>query len=169
MGKRAVDLFDDPAWKTETEAAHPARPSSASLICTLTLVVLFMASTALPWFDSGETPPWTPFSHWLNRGWSPGSQRWGLLMLALGAALAAATGITIRTRRKILFGLLPVFAAALVVVTILETAAHLSVNPGPPIQADFGAWIGEGLAVLVLITAAVAAIFGIPTRFRQPG
>ena len=169
MGKRAVDLFDDPAWKTETEAVHPARPSQASLICTLTLVVLFMASTALPWFHSGETPPWTPFSHWLNRGWSPGSQRWGLLMLALGAALAVATGITIRTRRKILFGLLPVFAAALALMTILETSARLSVNPGPLLQSDFGAWIGGGLAVLVLTTAAVAAIFGIPNRFRQPG
>lgn len=90
-------------------------------------------------------------------------------MLALGAALAAATGTTIRTRRKILFGLLPVFAAALMVMTILETSAHLSVSPGPALQADFGAWIGGGLAVLVLISAAVAAIFGIPNRFRQPG
>lgn len=168
MGKRAVDLFDDPAWRMEGEVVHLARPSQASLIYTLTLVVLFMASTALPWFQSGETLPWTPFSHWLNRGWSPGTQRWGLLMLALGAALAVAAGLTIRTRRKILFGVLPVFAAALVVMTILETSAHLSENPGPPLHADFGAWIGDGLAFLVLVTAAIAAIFGIPEHFRRP-
>ncbi len=56
MGKRTVDLFDDPAWKTKTEAVHPVRPSQAALICTLTLVVLFMASTALPWFHSARRP-----------------------------------------------------------------------------------------------------------------
>ncbi|MDA8311082.1 MAG: hypothetical protein M0Z46_10825 [Actinomycetota bacterium] len=168
MGKRAVDLFDDPAWKARVEAARPARPSEASLICTLILVLLFMASMALPWFQSGETPPWTPFSRWLNLGWSPGTQKWGLLLVALGAALAVATGLTIRTRRKVLFGFLPACATALVVTTLLETSAHLSVNPGPPLQPDFGARFGDGLAVLVLITATVATLFGIPQRFRQP-
>jgi len=83
-------------------------------------------------------------------------------------ALATATGLTIRTHRKVLFGLLPVLATALVVMTVLETSAHLGVNPGPLLQADFGAWFGVSLAALVLVTAASAAIFGIPERFRQP-
>ena len=167
MRKRAVELFDDPAWRPEVEAVHPARPSQASLICTLIAVVLFIASMALPWFRSGETSPWTPFSHWLNLGWSPGTQGLGLLLVALGAALAAVTAITIWTRHKVLFGLLPLLATALVVMTVLEASAHLSVDPGPLLQADFGAWLGEGLAVFVLITAAVATIFGISERFRS--
>lgn len=168
MGKRAVDLFDDAPWETGVEAVRPARLARASLIGTLILVVLFMASMALPWFDSGETPPWTPFSHWLNLGWSPGTQRWGFLLLALAGVLAIAAGLTIRTRRLALFGLLPVLATALVVMTVLETAAHPSVDPGPLLQADFGAWIGDALAVCVLIAAVAAAMFGMTKRSRQP-
>jgi len=168
MAKRAVDLFDDPPWKSEDATVPRVRPARAALNCTLVLVLLFIASMALPWFHSGETPPWTPFAHWLDLGWAPGTQRWGFLLLALGAALATATGLTIRTHRKVLFGLLPVLATALVVMTVLETSAHLGVNPGPLLQADFGAWFGVSLAALVLVTAASAAIFGIPERFRQP-
>lgn len=167
MKKRAVDLFDDPPWSTEVEGAHPARPSRASLTCAQTLALLFVASTCLPWFQSGETPPWTPYSHWLNLGWWPGTQRWGFLLLALGAAFAAATGLTIRTRRRALFGLLPPLATALAVMTALEASAHLLVDPGPPLQADFGAWLGEALAVLSMVAAAIAAAFGIPERLRQ--
>lgn len=165
VGRRRIDLFDDSPRNTDAAAARPAR---ASLVCTLILVILFMASMTLPWFHSGETPPWTAFSHWLNLGWSPGTQRWGFLLLTLATALATATGLTIRMRRRALFVLLPAFAAALVILTVLETSAHLSVNPGPLLQADFGAWIGDGLAVCVLVAAVAAAMFGIPKRSLAP-
>jgi hypothetical protein len=167
VAKRAVDLLDDPAWKHEVGTVHPPRPSNASLVCTLILVFLFMASMALPWFHSEETPPWTPFSHWLDLGWSPGTQRWGFLLFALAVALAVVIGFTIRERHKVLFGLLPLLAAALVVTTILEASAHLSPDPGPPLRADFGAWTGEGFAFCILVAAAVAAIFGTPKGCRQ--
>ena len=105
MGKQAVDLFDDSSWETAVEAVRPAHSARASLNSTLVLVILFTASMALPWFNSGETPPWRPFSHWLDLGWSPGTQRWGFLLLALAAVLATTTGLTIRMRRPALFGL----------------------------------------------------------------
>ncbi|MDA8399910.1 MAG: hypothetical protein M0008_07680 [Actinomycetota bacterium] len=75
--------------------------------------------------------------------------------------------LTIRTRHKVLFVLLPLQATALVLMTVLEASTHLSVNPGPLLQADLEAWFGMRLAVLVLITAAAAAVFGIPGRFRN--
>jgi hypothetical protein len=43
-----------------------------------------------------------------------------------------------------------VFAGAtgLLAVALLEAMAHLSVDPGPNLQADFGAIIGSGAALL---------------------
>lgn len=169
MSNRAVDLFDDPPWAREAPSDdRAARPSRAWLISTLVLDVLFAASMALPWFTSGETPPWTPFSHWLNLGWSPGTERWGLLLLALCAVLAVDLGLIVRTRRIALLVTLPLLAAVLVVMTFLEASAHLSVNPGPSLHADFGAWIGDCLSVCILICTAVGTIAAVWERLSQP-
>ena len=52
----------------------------------------------------------------------------------------------------------PLFALAtcLLVATLLEASAHMSVDPGPNLQADYGALIGTGTAVLLWIGLALA-------------
>jgi hypothetical protein len=47
-------------------------------------------------------------------------------------------------------------ATSLVVATLLEATAHLSVDPGPKLDADYGAWIRSVVAVLAWIGSAVA-------------
>jgi hypothetical protein len=51
--------------------------------------------------------------------------------------------------------LLSLVATGLLVVTLLEASAHLTVDPGPNLQADYGAVIGSGAAVLLWVTLAV--------------
>jgi hypothetical protein len=159
MGKQAVDLFDNAPWSTgEPADKQPARSPRPLLVVSLVLVGLLMSSMALPWFTSGETPAWTPFSHWLNLGWSPGSQKWGFLVLALGAAAAIAIGVAISTPRKVPMSLLLLVASSLLVATLLEGFAHLAVNPGPNLHADYGTWVGSVAAVLAWVDIAVAAV-----------
>lgn len=112
---------------------------------------------ALPWFTSAETPSWTPFSHWLNLGWSPGTRNWAFLLLGLGVALTVGIAMTLRSPSKIAMNLLLLVASGLLVVTLLEASAHLSVNPGPNLQAGYGALIGSAAAALLWITLALGA------------
>ena len=76
MDRRAIDLFDDAPWPTEVPVNEPASPRPW-LVASLVLAGLFLMSMALPWFTSPETPAWTPFSHWLDLGWSPGTPELG--------------------------------------------------------------------------------------------
>jgi hypothetical protein len=122
----------------------------------LGFVVLLISSMALPWFTSSETPAWTPFSHGLNLGWSPGTQNWGFLVLALAAALAIGIGVVIPSPRKGRTTIALLFITALAVTTLLKTSAELSVNPGPNLHADYGAWFGGTAAVVAWIGLAVA-------------
>src|ERR1700728_542490 len=169
MGRRAVDLFDDPPWQTGMPVDQPT-PARRSLVVSLVLVALLISSMALPWFASGETPPWTPFSHWLDLGWSPGTQKWGFLVLALGAVVAISLGIAIPTPGKARLSLLLVVATGLVCATLLEAIADLSVDPGPNLHADYGAWIGGAAAVLAWFGIAVATYISwrAPVPSRQP-
>jgi len=43
----------------------------------------------------------------------------------------------------------------LLVITLLEASAHLPVNPGPNLHADYGALIGSAVAVLSWIGLAL--------------
>jgi hypothetical protein len=126
-----------------------------TLLVSLALVGLLMCSMALPWFTSAETPSWTPFSHWLNLGWSPGTRNWAFLLLGLEAGVAVGIGVALRSASK--FGLKLLFLAAtgLLVVTLLEASAQLSVDPGPNLQADYGALIGSAAAALLWIGLAL--------------
>lgn len=162
MGTRpSIDLFDDPPWPSEAPSHEtPVRSPRSSLVTSLVFVGILLASMALPWFASAETPAWTPFSHWLNLGWSPGTQKWGFLVLALGVltVLAIVTGL-LWPRRAWLVVVL-VLAGVLVVVTLLEATAQLSVDPGPNLNAAYGAWIGSTAAVLAWCGIAVATYLG---------
>jgi hypothetical protein len=157
MGKRPVDLFDDAPWPTEIADAADPSPRSA-LVASLVLVVLLTASMALPWFHGTESPPWTPFAHWLDRGWSPGTQDWGFLMLALSVATTVVLGFTIRSPRRLRVGVLVVLATALVVVVALEDSAHLPMGDGPNLDAYYGAWIGTTFAAFAWILVAIGAL-----------
>ncbi len=46
-------------------------------------------------------------------------------------------------------------ATGLLVVTLLEASAHLSVNPGPNLHAAYGALIGSAAAALSWICLAL--------------
>lgn len=159
MDRRAIDLFDDAPWPTEVPVNEPASPRPW-LVASLVLAGLFLMSMALPWFTSPETPAWTPFSHWLDLGWSPGTQNWGFLVLALGAVTAIAICMALLTPRKALIVLALLVATSLVVAAFLEARASLSVNPGPNLHADYGAWIGTAVAVLALTCIAVSTYLG---------
>lgn len=162
MGSRgSVDLFDDPAWPTEAPVENAGITSPRHyLVASLVLVALLLASMAFPWYTSAETPTWTPFSRWLNLGFGPGTQEWGILMLTLGIAMAAALLVgLVWPRRSWLFVLLGL-ATVLAAVTALEATAHLTVNPGPNLHADYGAWIGVAAAVVAWIGIAAASCAG---------
>ena len=116
---------------------------------------------ALPWFDGAESPPWTPFSHGLDRGWSPGTQDWGFLMLALSVTTAVVVGFTIRSPRNVRVGVLLVLATALVVVVVLEDAARTRVGDGPNLDAYYGAWIGTTLGAFAWIWVAIGALLAL--------
>lgn len=160
---RSIDLFDDAPWSTEVPVDHgTVRSPRSLLVVSLASVVLLMASLAIPWFKSGETPAWTPFSNWLNLGWAPGTKNWGFLVLALAAVVAISIGLVIPSARNTWTGLVFLAATAMVVVTLLEATAQLSVNPGPELHADYGAWIGSAAAVLAWI--GIAVVTGLSLR-----
>ena len=157
MSGQAIDLFDDAPWPTELPLDQPSAHSPRLLlVASLAFVAVLLSSMALPWFTSAETPAWTPFSHWLNLGWSPGTQDWGFLVVGLAAFVAIGIGLAISEPRKGRTTLVLLFTTALTVTTLLEASAELSVNPGPNLHADYGAWIGGTSAVLAWSGLAVA-------------
>ncbi len=168
---RSIDLFDDAPWSTEVPVDNRVVLSPRSLlVVSLALVVLLLASLALPWFKSSETPAWTPFSNWLNLGWAPGTKNWGLLVLALAAVVAVSIGLVISSARNAgnaWTGLVFLAATALVVVTLLEASAQLSVNPGPNLHADYGAYVGSAAAVLAWVGMAVVAVGSLRELLRR--
>ncbi len=165
---RSIDLFDDAPWSTEMPVDHRAVRSPRSvLVGSLALVLLLMASFALPWFKSSETPAWTPFTSWLNLGWAPGTENWGFLVLALAAVVAVSIGLVILSGRTAWTGLVFLAATALAVVTLLEASAQLSVNPGPNLHADYGAWLGSAAAVLAWIGISVVAALSLRDLLRR--
>lgn len=161
MSKQSVDLFHDPGWPTDMPVGQPTVDwRRRTLLASIALVGLLICSMALPWFRSAETPSWTPFSHWLDLGWSPGTQHWGFLLLGLALGVAVGTGVALRCKSMLVMMPLVALATCLLVVTLLEASAHLSVDPGPDLQADYGALLGTGTAVVLWIGLALALFLG---------
>lgn len=167
MRKQAVDLLRDPPWSVGTPDGHPPAPAPRpALITSLMFLALFMGSMALPWFTSSATPTWTPFSHRLGLGWSPGTQDWGFLLLVVAAAVAVEIGIAIWKQRSVWMGVTLLSVSALVVATFFESSARRSGVPGPSLHSDYGAWIGDTVAAAAWISIAVATLRVIAARSR---
>lgn len=170
MSGPPIDLFDDPPWPTEVSFREASSGSPRPLLIgSLAFVGLFSISMALPWFTSAETPQWTPFSHWLNRGFVPGTQEWGFVMLALDIVTAFSIVMAIIWARRSWQIALLGLATILVLTTISEASAHLSpAHPGPNLGADYGAWIGVAMVVLAWWCLALATIFRHSWRSAHP-
>jgi hypothetical protein len=156
LSKASVDLFDGPSWSTDVSGGQPTVDSRRfTLLVSLGLNGLLMCSMALPWFTSAETPSWTPFSHWLDLGWSPGTRNWAFLLFGLSAGVTVGIAVVLRSAAK--FGMILLFLAAtgLLVVTLLEATANLSIDPGPNLHGDYGAIIGAWAAILLWIDLAL--------------
>ena len=161
MNRRAVDLFDDPPWPTEVTIDQPAGLSARPwLVAALLFSGAFLYSMALPWFTSAESPAWTPFSHWLDLGSAPGTQKWGYLMLGVAICVPLGIAAVIPTPGKGRLSLLLLIATGLVVVTLLEGNSQLRVDPGPLLHADYGAWIGRAAAVMAWFSITGATLIG---------
>jgi len=156
VGNASVDLFDGRSWPIDARGGHPPVDfRRLTLLVSLTLIGLLMCSMVLPWFTSAETPSWTPFSHWLDLGWSPGTRNWAFLLLGASAGVAVGIPVAFRSAGKFGMTLLLLAASGLLVVTLLEASANLSVNPGPNLHADYGAIVGACAAVFLWITLAL--------------
>jgi hypothetical protein len=156
VSKASVGLFDGPSWSTDVSGGQPTVDTRRlTLVVSLGLIGLLMCSMALPWFTSAETPSWTPFSHWLDLGWSPGTRNWAFLLFGLSAGVAVGIAVVLRSAAKSGMNLLLLAATALLVVTVLEATANLSVDPEPNLHADYGAIVGVWAAVLLWIGLAL--------------
>jgi len=164
VSKAAVDLFDGPSWSTDVSGGQPTVDSGRlALLVSLALTGLLMGSMALPWFTSAETPSWTPFSHWLDLGWSPGTRNWAILVFGLSAGVAVGIAVVLRSAGKLGMILLLLASTGLLVVILLEATANLSVDPGPSLHADYGAIVGAWAAALLWVSLA----FGLHLKIRQ--
>jgi hypothetical protein len=161
MGRAPIDLFDDPPWPA-TAPSHetPVRSPRSSLVASLAFVDVLLASQALPWFTSPVTSAWTPLSRWVNGGWSPGTQYWGLLVLVLGVLTVLGIVCGLLWPRRGWLVVLLMLATALVVVTLLEATAQPPAELGLDVHAVYGAWIGSAAAVLAWCGIAVATCLG---------
>ncbi len=164
--RRSFDLFNDPIW-----LAEPPGTSRSALYSSrvpfrflLTSAALLATSMALPWYSSSETVALSPLSNWLNLGWGPGSRRWGFVILALALLVAIGAEIAVLAPRKALAGMLLIFEVLLLFATCLEVFAHPSIDPGPSLDADWGAALG----FLAAIFAFLSGIYAMFVTQREP-
>lgn len=145
-------------WRCPDASVHePAsRSPRRALRVALASVLLLVGRMALPWHTSSETPPWGPFTHWLDLGLGPGTQDWAFVILGIGAVLAIALCVVIRSPGKGKVILLLVIGTLLLIDTLLEVFARPSVNPGPSLQADWGALVGTIGASVSWVAIATA-------------
>ncbi|MGH9091540.1 MAG: hypothetical protein ACRDZR_09220 [Acidimicrobiales bacterium] len=172
MSRSPIDLFDDPPWSGEAPVHEvPTVSPRPDLMASLTLVALLLFSMALPWFTGRVTPQsgTSPLSGSLSRGWSPGTEDWGILMMVLGALTALAIVIGMLWPRRPLLVTLLVVATILAVVTVAE--AFSFGDPWPDLRAAYGAWIGVPAIVFAWCCIAVATVLDLrwrPARRHRP-
>ena len=134
----------------------PRRTARQLFLAAAALVAVMLASTLLPWFTSAETPSWTPYSRWLDLGWAPGTRDFGLVMAALAVVtVVCLVLVTLRPGRVggvVALGL----TVGLLAVALVESAAHLSVDPGPDLHFDWGAVLGCAALTAAVGCTAVA-------------
>jgi len=165
MVMRRVGGLDDPIWDEAIPrlARQPRKVSIRSpLLCSLIAASMAALSTALPWFVSAENPPMNSFSRWLVRGWHPGYQGWGWILLALSLLLVVGLAVAVWRPRAALLGSLLCLGVLLLAAALLEAVAHPSLDPGPDLHAAWGAWIGVLAAVVAC--AGMAAGIGLVIR-----
>jgi hypothetical protein len=156
MSGPRIDLFDDPPWSGEAPADEvPGVSPRPCLTASLALVALLLFSMAFPWLTGAATTAigqTSPFSTLLSRGWSPGTQNWGFLMLALGALTVLAIVLGILWPRKGLLISLLFLMTILASIALTEAFAPSESN----LHADYGAWIGVPAVVFAWCCIAVA-------------
>ena len=175
----SVDLFDDPPWTSSPAAdRHQVRRwAFATLTLCLLGAVGVAISTTLPWFGLDESlgvgflrlqDQMSGLSRYLQPAqfgsFSPGTQAWGFLILALSCGVAMSAIITLGTDvvgRRTPFGLyvvVAVLALLLVIATVLEAHAKPPFGDGPPLRFSWGAVVGVAAATTSLIGACSAVI-----------
>ena len=175
----SVDLFDDPPWTSSPAAdRHQVRRwAFATLTLCLLGAVGVAISTTLPWFGLDESlgvgflrrqDQMSGLSRYLQPAqfgsFSPGTQAWGFLILALSGGVAMSAIITLGTDvvgRRTPFGLSVVVAVLtllLVIAAVLEAHAKPPFGDGPPLRFSWGAVVGVAAATTSLIGACSAVI-----------
>ena len=176
----SVDLFDDPPWTSSPPTAdrHQGRRSAiAALGLCLLGGVGVAVSTTLPWFGLDESlgvgflhlqDQMGALSRYLQPAqfgsFTPGTQEWGFLILALSCGVATSAIMTIAMRligRRTPFGLyvvLAVVALLLAIACALDAHAKPPFGDGPPLRFSWGAVIGVAAAATSLIGACSALI-----------
>jgi hypothetical protein len=158
-----------PADDLDTSATHP-RVQVGSLCLCAGAAGAIVAAAHLPWFGSIADPSVPEKSAVSGELWGtglvPGAQSWGYLLvawsgllavMALLAALACALG---RSRRRwplsrVLLGL-GVASLVLVALVMAELTTSAQFDLVSYAHADWGAWIGLGLAVVSSVGAWLA-------------
>jgi hypothetical protein len=176
----SVDLFDDPPWTSSPAAADPhqgRRSAIAALGLCLLGAVGVAISTTLPWFGLDESlgvgflrlqDQMSALSRYLQPAgfgsFSPGTQEWGFLILALSCGVAMSAIMTVAMPligRRTPFGLylvLAVLALLLVIASVLDAHAKPPFGDGPPLRFSWGAVVGVAAATTSLIGACSALI-----------
>lgn len=171
MGRSHIDLFDDPAWSGDAPVGGvPVVSPRPCLTASAALVALLLFSMQFPWFAGTATPQSgsAPLAGLLSRGWLPGTEDWGFLMLALGVLTALAIVIGLLWPVKSLLITLFVLATMLSCVTIAEAFASSLGDPWPYLRSGYGAWIGAPATVFAWCCIGVATALGLHRRPVRP-
>lgn len=170
MSRAPIDLFDDPDWSAEARVGEAPKVSPRPcLTASLALVALLLFSMQFPWLALTVTPQAgsPPLSGLLSRGWLPGTQDWGFLMLALGVFTALAIVIGLLWPMRSLLIALFVLATVLLLVTIAEAFASSFGDPWPYVHSGYGAWIGAPAVGFAWCCTAAATALSL-SRARPP-
>ena len=156
---RSIDLFDDAPWSTEVPVDHRVRsvtPVVARRVAGARRPALGQSRVAL--VQEFRDSRLDAVFELVEPGLGTRDEELGPSRLGPGRGGGCFhRAWRSRPPRNAWTGLVFLAATALVVVTLLEASAQLSVNPGPNLHADYGAWIGSAAAVLAWMGIAVVA------------
>ena len=176
----SVDLFDDPPWISSpaaTDRRQGRRSATALLGLCLLGAVGVAISTTLPWFGLDESlgvgflrlqDQSSALSRYLQPAqfgsFSPGTQEWGFLILALSCGVAMSAIVTIamhligQSSPCGLYVVLAVLALLLAIACVLDAHAKPPFGDGTPLRFSWGAVVGVAAATTSLIGACSALI-----------